>query len=179
MTTIVRKLWPFGWVRYISRETGPYLTRWSLRRQWGDGESEKNGGGRVYLHLFHSGDADLHNHPWHWSFSLVLWGSYTETYFDAPTIYYRDGSTDGEPDVRSMRCGEEPRMLQRRVRWFNWIGRQRFHQITELHPRFGIGPVTLFVSGPAHGKSWGFWVPGRGVVPHLQRKQERNLLGSS
>lgn len=165
MTTIVRKLWPLGWRRDISRETGPYLTRWSLRRQYGDGDSHKNGGWRVYLHRFFSGDSELHNHPWHWSFSVVLWGSYEEIVFDAP---WDDGLR-----------GQLPRGPQktRRVRWFNWIPSARFHQITKLHPRFGVGPITLFVSGPPHGKSWGFWVPGRGVVPHLRRKRERDLLG--
>jgi hypothetical protein len=159
VSTIVRKLWPFGWRRDISRETGPYLTRWSLRRQYGDQDSHKNGGWRVYLHRFFSADSELHNHPWHWSFSIVLWGSYTERYCDA-----------------SPAPAPAPRIRERRVRWFNWIGRERFHQITELHPRLGVGSITLFVSGPPHGKSWGFWVPGRGVVPHLRRKRERDLL---
>jgi hypothetical protein len=161
MTTIVRKLWPLGWRRDICRETGPYLTRWSLRRQYGDDDSHKNGGWRVYLHRFFSGDSELHNHPWHWSFSVVLWGSYEEIVFDRPANVH-------------FKCA--PSQKTRRVRWFNWIGHDRFHQITKLHPRFGIGPITLFVSGPLHGKSWGFWVPGRGVVPHLRRKRERDLL---
>jgi hypothetical protein len=158
MTTQVKRTW-YGWVRRISRETGPYLTRWSLRKQYGEGESHKNGGWRVYLHRFFSTDSELHNHPWHWSFSIVFWGSYTEIYGD-------------EPD-----CGCLGHLFtkSRRVRWFNWINSRRAHQITELHPRFGIGPVTLFVSGPAHGQSWGFWVPGRGLVNHNIRKAERGL----
>jgi hypothetical protein len=175
MTTIVRKLWPLGWRRDISRETGLYLTRWSLRRQYGDGDSHKNGGWRVYLHRFFSGDSELHNHPWHWSFSVVLWGSYEERCFDL-----RDAASDDPLDPDYETCGWRKTLTEtRRVRWFNWIPRTRFHQITKLHPRFGIGPITLFVSGPPHGKSWGFWVPGRGVVPHLRRKRERDLLGSS
>jgi hypothetical protein len=165
MTTIVRQLWPLGWRRDISRETGPYLTRWSLRKQYGDGESHKNGGWRVYLHHFFSGDSELHNHPWHWSFSIVLWGSYEEIFFD------------GEPEETTFEGMPAERYQQRRVRWLNWIPSSRFHQITKLRPRFGVGPITLFVSGPPHGKSWGFWVPGRGVVPHLRRKRERDLLG--
>jgi hypothetical protein len=170
MTTIVKQLWPFGWRRDISRETGPYLTRWSLRRQYGDGDSHKNGGWRVYLHRFFSGDSELHNHPWHWSFSVVLWGSYTEEYFDRVSLEY--------PENLLIDWVRTPQRT-RRVRWFNWIPSTRFHQITKLHPRFGVGPITLFISGPPHGKSWGFWVPGRGVVPHLRRKRERDLLGSS
>lgn len=165
MTTIVRKLWPFGWVREIARETGPYLTRWSLRRQWGDGESSKNGGWRAYLHSFHSGDAELHNHPWHWSFSVVLWGSYEERFFDGPCP-----ATEFERET-----GQHPTARYRLVRWFNWIPASRFHQITKLYPTCGR-VVTLFVSGPPHGRSWGFWVPGRGVVQHLRRKHERRLF---
>lgn len=168
MTTIVKKLWPFGWRRDIARETGRYLTRWSLRKQWGDGESEKNGGFRMYLHRFFSADSELHNHPWHWSLSIVLWGSYTEEYFDIP-----HDRPQRPVNPLGFRYGTPQRT--RRVRWFNWIGRERFHQITELHPRFGVGPITLFFSGPAHGQSWGFWVPGRGFVAHLKRKEERDL----
>jgi hypothetical protein len=156
-----------GWVRRISRETGPYLTRWSLRQQWGDGASHKNGGHRVYLHRFFSADSELHNHPWHWSFSIVLWGSYDEYYFD------------GEPGRTSVK-GQPAEVYQvRRVRWFNWIPSARFHQITTLHPGPGGAVLTLFVCGSPHGQSWGFWVPGRGVIPHLRRKQERDLLRGS
>ena len=144
----VRKLWPFGWVREIPRECGRYLTRWSVREQKLTG----CGGWRVYLHRFWANDLELHDHPWRWSFSLILWGSYTERYADL---------VDGElTEIRT-----------RRVRWFNWIPATRFHQITELH-----GTVwTLFLSGPLHGKSWGFWVPGRGRIKHKIRKAERGL----
>jgi hypothetical protein len=144
----VRKLWPFGYVREIPRETGRYLTRWSIREQKPTG----GGGWRAYLHRFWAHDLELHDHPWRWSFSLILWGSYTERYADL---------VDGE-------LGPVGR---RRVRWFNWIPSTRFHQIEELH-----GQVwTLFVCGPVHGRSWGFWVPGRGRIKHKQRKAERGL----
>lgn len=146
--TVVRKLWPFGWVREIPRESGRYLTRWSLREQKPTG----GGGWRAYLHRFWAGDLELHDHPWRWSFSIILWGSYTERYFDL---------IDGVPTPER----------RRRVRWFNWIPATRFHQIEELH-----GTVwTFFVSGPSHGRSWHFWVPGRGPVRHKQRKAERGL----
>jgi hypothetical protein len=161
VSTSVRRTW-FGWVREIARETGPYLTRWSLRKQYGEGESEKNGGARVYLHRFFSPDSELHNHPWHWSFSIVLWGSYTEYYFDE------------KPEASTLEGMPAERYSVRRVRWFNWIGRDRFHQIVELHPTCGR-VYTLFVCGPAHGRNWGFWVPGRGLVQHGKRKAERGL----
>lgn len=159
----VRKLWPFGWVREIPRETGRYLTRWSFREQ-----RPKGGGGwRVYLHRFWANDLELHDHPWRWSFSLVLWGSYTERYFDFPAgVPARDDHPLG------IRYGTPLR--RRRVRWFNWIPSTRFHQIEALHPRAGA-VWTLFVCGPVHGGSWGFWVPGRGRVPHAARKAERGM----
>lgn len=150
----VRKLWPFGWVREIPRENGPYLTRYSLREQKPDG----GGGLRAYLHRFWDRDVELHNHPWSWSFSIILTGSYTETYFDVEWL----------PGYKGWWRSE---MKTRHVRWFNWIPRARFHQITALH-----GNVrTLFFGGPLHGKSWGFWVEGRGIVPHAKRKAERGL----
>jgi hypothetical protein len=150
----VRKLWPLGWVREIPREGGRYLTRVSLREQRPTG----GGGWRVYLHRFWATDTELHNHPWRWSFSIILWGSYTETYADLVECPLRGAAVLGA--VRT-----------RRVRWFNWIPETRFHQIKELH-----GPVvTLFFSGPLHRKSWGFWVPGRGLVHHKVRKAERGL----
>jgi hypothetical protein len=143
-----RKLWPLGWVREIPREDGRYLTRWSLRRQLPTG----GGGWRAYVHRFWAHDIETHNHPWRWSFSIILWGSYTETYADLVN-------------------GDLGPLRTRRVRWFNWIPETRFHQITELH-----GAVwTLFFAGPLHRKSWGFWVPGRGLVHHKARKVERGL----
>ena len=145
----VRKLWPFGWVREIPRECGRYLTRWSVREQKLTG----GGGWRVYLHRFWSNDLELHDHPWRWSFSLILWGSYTERFADM------------------LPWGELGPVRTRRVRWFNWIPSTRFHQIAELH-----GTVwTLFCCGPVHGKSWGFWVPGRGLIHHQTRFSQRGI----
>lgn len=145
MATVTR-FGPF-WLRRIDREEGPYLDRYSVREQ----DSQAGGGWRAYIHRFWSRDHELHNHPWRWSFSIILWGSYTEIYSDTPE------------DIQSWR--------KRRVRWFNFIPASRYHQITELH-----GNVwTLFVCGPLHGKGWGFWVPGRGLVKHRQRKTERGL----
>lgn len=160
----VRKLWPFGWVREIPRECGRYLTRWSIREQKPTG----GGGWRVYLHRFWANDLELHDHPWRWSFSLILWGSYTERYFDKPA----DKSDPLNESERWTTAELEAfQVKRRRVRWFNWIPETRFHQIEELH-----GNVwTIFVCGPVHGKSWGFWVPGRGRIKHKQRKAERGL----
>lgn len=149
------KLRFFGWLRRIPREDRPYLDRYSVRYQ-----KPKGGGGwRVYLHHLRSHDTETHNHPYRWSFSIVLRGSYTETYFDMGSRF------DGPRPVGYHFHGK-----LRRVRWFNWIPEGRYHQITELH-----GDVwTLFVAGPA-GRPWGYWVPGRGHVPFDKRNAERGI----
>lgn len=146
-----------GWFycRHITRELNErYLDRWTVRPQK---QSGKNAW-RIYLHHFLAPDNDgHHNHPWKWSFSIVLRGSYTEEYFDRHT-----GSWGQE--LTSLR--------KRRVRWLNLIRADRYHKITELH-----GDVwTLFFCGPLTGKGWGFWMPGRGYVPFLERFKERGLV---
>lgn len=148
----------FGWrgpsLRKIHRENGVlYLRRWALREQKRSGDNAW----RIYLHQFLTGDGDgHHNHPWRWSLSIVLWGSYTEEYFDLP---------EGAGEPRSIHT--------RRVRWFNLIPARRYHRIIELHP--GSGRVwTLFFSGPVVQK-WGFWVTGRGHVHWATRIAERGL----
>lgn len=151
MKTTVHKLWPFGWLRVIRNGAGDYIDRFSLRAQ-----TDKTGGGwRVYVHRFHQGDAELHNHPWKWAFSIVLKGSYTERRADWL-----------EADRSAWYCNE------RRVRWFNFIRAEDFHRISELH---GKEVVTLFIAGPLHGKGWGFLVPGRGYVDAFQRFKEKGL----
>lgn len=51
-----------------------YLTRWTLLGRRFAGES-----GKLFLHLFHRGDAEAypHDHPWEF-WSLILWGGYWE-----------------------------------------------------------------------------------------------------
>src|SRR5215212_5382601 len=61
----------------------PYLTRYFLLGGPRDPVTNKGWKNRpfnVFLHKFHMGDdADaLHNHPWKWSYSLILCGGYVE-----------------------------------------------------------------------------------------------------
>lgn len=144
-----------GYLRVITRRAGElYLKRWALRPHRPSGEN----GWRIYLHRFYAPDDDgHHNHPWRWSFSIVLRGSYTEEVL-SPAL--------GVP-------GAEWRLVKarRRVRWFNWIGPDKYHRIVSLY-----GPVwTLFFCGPVLPTGWGFWMPGRGHVPFAQRIAERML----
>lgn len=108
-------------------------------------DDQKNA--RWFLHNIQRGDHEewSHNHPYKWQFSLILSASYEEEYFEVK--------------------GEEPfqwrtNIKKRRVRFFNWIPGSRFHRITKLN-----GEVwTLFIHGPKHGDSWGFWWDGVGYI---------------
>jgi hypothetical protein len=147
---VALRSYPGPYLRTITRRAGElYLRRWALRPHRPSGEN----GWRVYLHRFHAADDDgHHNHPWRWSFSIVLRGSYTEEVLEV-------GARPHWPF----------RLTARRVRWFNWISASKYHRITELH-----GDVwTLFFCGPV-AQGWGFWIPGRGHVPFAERIAERD-----
>ena len=96
-------------------------------------------GWNFYLHRFTQGDGDrrLHNHPWQRSLAIVLQGSYTEAY------------------AEGICCERGPIVRHRRVRWFNWIGPNKLHTITDLH-----SPVvwTLFIR-EKRTRDWGFLTP--------------------
>lgn len=160
------------YLRIITRKAGElYLRRWALRPHRPSGEN----GWRMYLHNFHAPDDDgHHNHPWRWSFSIVLRGSYTEEFFTDPAVVFRAATPERLAEVMT----PDAMKATRRVRWFNWITADRYHRIVALHP--APGKVwTLFVCGPiacdADGKArgWGFWIPGRGHIPFAQRLAER------
>lgn len=147
---------PLLWVRHLLRSRGlPYMSRYSVLKQRPSGQNEW----RIYLHQFLSGDdAGHHNHPFRYSLSLVLWGSYTEEILRP------------EGDITT-----------RRVRWCNWINAERYHRIVSLHPGPGAKSVwTLFMAGPLARKpdgtlkGWGFWVVGRGHVSHLEYNNTHN-----
>ncbi len=103
----------------------------------------------VYLHRFERPDNDrhLHNHPWPWAVSLVLAGGYTEV----------RRSTFWSTQYRQLRAGS-----------LNFIGPNTFHTVSHLYGE----TWTLFVVG-RKVQSWGFDVPGRGVVEWRQYHAER------
>lgn len=156
--------WCESWSwREIPRLHGrPYLRR--LGREQSIEQSKKDrddGRKRVRVHNFVGpDDAGHHNHPFKWSFSLVLWGSYTEEVLEwCPLCTLLEGNNPAG-HIRT-----------RRVRWFNWIPNGKYHRIVELH-----GSVwTLFFMGP-RTTSWGFWVPGRGHVPWREYNRENGTL---
>lgn len=96
----------------------------------------------IYLHKFFMGDKDrhLHNHPWRWSFSLVLTGGYDEERLVEDTVKTRRVS---------------PGRL-------NLLTGNTFHRISLVDA--GYGAWTLFCSGPKV-KGWGFLMENGDVIP--------------
>lgn len=143
---VAAKLGPPRIIYDHAGDGSPYLSRYYLRGNYSmtDGSSPYDEHGNpktnaiapkgigIYLHRFHRGDNDmeLHNHPWKWSFSIILVGGYIE----------------------ERRVGD--RVIRRVLRAgrFNWIGSDDFHRVDLLDG----DAWTLFVAGPKFG-SWGFW----------------------
>jgi hypothetical protein len=96
----------------------------------------------VYLHKFHRSDADyaIHNHPWKWSFSIVLAGGYREERAWVGPWYgfYPDSVKTRK---RVLRPGA-----------VNFISRNDFHRVELIEE----DAWTLFVAGPRTG-DWGFF----------------------
>ncbi len=66
----------------LSPDGSLYLTRWYLwgKPQPADGSWTRTGP-ELYLHRIAKSDdptRGLHNHPWRWAVSLILWGGYVE-----------------------------------------------------------------------------------------------------
>ena len=87
----------------------------------------------VHLHRFIDDNParGLHNHPFKWSFSIILIGHYIEQYLHNQQILFRT------------------------IKWFNYIPSYRLHRVTKPHSL--RKPIwTIFV----HGKrvqDWGFF----------------------
>jgi hypothetical protein len=99
----------------------------------------------------HDKDRLLHNHPWEWSWSLVIRGGYVE---DRREI-------DGP--VRRRRLW--PGMI-------NVLGPRTFHRITDLK---GAETWTFFRAGKKNA-GWGFLGDGDEFIPH--RKHEADKTGA-
>jgi hypothetical protein len=129
-------------------DKSPYLLRLKIRGYLpppkGTAADPKRYKLNVYLHRFLSKDQDrdLHNHPWKWSFAIVIWGGYIE-------------------EKRNRKTGK----VVTRRRWPFWIqpwaalnvlGQQDFHRVIELK---GGESWSLFFAGGKAG-TWGFLVNG-------------------
>lgn len=161
-----------GWfsVRHIEIEGAPYLDRWTLWRS-------RRLGWALFLHRFHSGDRErwLHDHPWRWAISLIVWGGYGEERLNRRDIgeLARHLGEKGRAlrFVRSMRFG-----ALRNYRWLaapaiNVLREQDFHRVTSVAPR----PTwTLFLHGP-RVRSWGFLAEDVGSM-RLRWVDHRDLV---
>lgn len=92
----------------------------------------------VYLHHFHSGDGDraLHDHPWWFAFTLILWGGYREEVLK----YW---------SARKMKSHVKTRVLT--PGRINFLPHWKFHRIDRILP----DTWTLLFRFKAV-KSWGF-----------------------
>lgn len=142
-------------VIYDGSGKSPYLSRYYLhgRPTMPDGSEPFNAFGDplpdavwdktfgIYLHRFHRGDEDreLHNHPFAWSFSVILVGGYLEErrVFDEFARPERMWNVE----KREVRPGQ-----------INFIGKNDFHRVDLIDGECW----TLFVAGPKIG-TWGFW----------------------
>lgn len=120
----------------------PYLIRYRIARVLGIG---------VYLHRFVADDPGrgVHDHPWPWSFGLVLDGEYLEWRACDDVIPTLPGSTIY---LCSRRYG--PGAL-------NWLRGDTFHRLLLVNEiKVDAEPAevwSLFVHGPRR-KGWGFLV---------------------
>ena len=119
----------------------------------------------VFVHEFKRGDSDAeyHNHPWKFSFSLILAGGYLE-----------------ERVHRLIDCSY--RVIGRTFRpgMVNVIRDDDFHRVALLD---GKTTWTLFVAGERTGDEWGFLdVVTREFITwkeHLARREHRSTNGYS
>ncbi len=118
----------------LTKEKKPYLSRYYFF-------GKDRNFGNVFLHHFHSSDLDvglnnfglLHNHPFKWSFSIVLVAGYSEERL--------------KPDGSVVRKMVKPGSL-------NFLTRQDFHRVDLINGE----AWTLFFTGSRNSRSsWGFY----------------------
>ncbi len=155
--TFARKL-P-TWV--ITVENDPYLARhYVFQKDWIPPALQGILGWipSVFIHEFIRGDRDResHNHPWYFSFSVILAGGYTEQRLK--------GTPEGYQVVEKT---YRPGMI-------NVIRNDDFHRVALLD---GKTTWTLFIAGRRTGESWGFLdVEASEFIPwqeHVRRRERQ------
>lgn len=138
----------WSWPHHTLVQGGkPYLTRWPLlggdgerRAPWLLGRCRRN----VFVHWIRASDGPLlHNHPYEWCWSLILAGRYSQT-------------RERHGKFLSIKFFDQilgPFSINR-------IEAEDFHTIRLVSPFV----VSLFVTGPKHGRGWGFLHPVKGFV---------------
>lgn len=124
----------WGTYKEIHSRGGLYLTRMYFTRS-------------VYLHYYHTSDGDpaLHDHPWRWALSFVLWGWYDEERLTGVQTAHAKGDAwiPGQALTRYTRR-----------RWFNALLGTSWHRVARVRAH----SMTLFITGP-YFKSWSFMLP--------------------
>lgn len=144
--------------RFLHWFCNKYMT---LHPIWRDGveiymaryhTKEKQEDASWFIHNIRLADEDgNHNHPYEWQVSVILCSSYIEEVLDTKT----------------------GKRTYHKRRWLNWIRGDRYHRIVELR-----GDVwTLFIHGPKHGKSWGFWDYEFGHVHNREYRAPKDCNG--
>lgn len=139
--------WPY---HTLMQGGKPYLTRWPLlggdgakRAPWPLGLSQRN----VFIHWIRASDGPaVHNHPYAWCWSFLLWGSYLETRVMP--------MTPGFDTERVVSAGQT-----------NRISDDIFHTLRLVTPSVW----SVFVTGPKHGGGWGFLVDGEFIPANSER----------
>lgn len=98
--------------------------------------------GNIFIHHFHRSDMDvgsdgqglLHNHPFDWSFSIVLSGGYRE----------ERRRPDGTVYTKVVKPFS-----------FNFLSKKDFHRVDLLDENKGAW--TIFFTGSRKNNSWQFW----------------------
>lgn len=128
------------WRREIPMPDGsPYLARLYKGKSKADLDRRGTKNFGWFLHQYLAADSErwLHDHPFKWSFSIVLRGGYIEEVLD----YFDVGeANDAYPATKL-----------KKVRFFNIITKRKFHRIVSVEP----GTWTLFFHGKRM-KRWGF-----------------------
>lgn len=120
----------------------------------------------VMLHQIHREDWDrdgLHCHPWNFR-AKILKGGYTEQVQTLSSISF-EGLDECAPHVRALRPVHE--LTWRRGSWHKF-GESDVHRISSVQP----GTISLVINGPKF-RTWGFFVPSRGIVPWREYLQEQ------
>lgn len=126
--------------RIISDGNNPYLERYYITTRCGV---------RYYLHRFVASDPDrgLHNHPWRWAVSFILFGSYNEL-----TNYGL-----------------------KRVRWINFLVGDSFHRVILSGDQRFVW--TLFMHKAQRAKGWGFMTMKEGKLSFKEHVYDKDDLG--
>lgn len=118
--------------RTILLDERPYLTRYYLI---GDGTGK---GYELYLHHIEREDPGrwLHNHPWRWFLSIVLFGYYQQ---------------------EVQRPAKDAKTKTKRVRFLNLFrGQDNYHSISKI-PDKGVWSLVLVPPKALLDQRWGFW----------------------